>query len=253
MFWFCLASAFAQLETKEVAVVNYQLVGVERERSLAWGAALLKAVTALPRTAQPFESTLAFERSAMMCGEDVPCLATVGAQAQVRYLLAFGLVKVGSEELVSVRLVDVDKVNLVKTFSARQPLKETETQAGRAVKVLFEGVAVSRPILIERQSPVTVSSALSPRLVPRARPLAWTLAGVGTVAVVSAVVFGVLANQNHWALSQTPALARPAADARQRQLNLGVDVSVLVAILTGGSAAIVFALPPQQLKAEAPP
>jgi hypothetical protein len=252
MFMLCVASAFSQLETKEVAVVNYQ-VGVERERGKTWAAALLEGVVALSRKVQPLESTQPFERSAMMCGEDVPCLATVGAQAQVRYLLAFGLVKVGADELASVRLVDVDKVNLIKTFTARQSLKESATQARQAVQVLFEGVPIRNPMPIDRPSGPVASSASLTSTVPRLRPLAWTLTGVGAIAVASAVVFGVLASQNYAALPRTAALARPDADARQRQLNLGVDVSLLVAALSGVTAAVVFALPPQPPKAEARP
>src|SRR5687768_12960621 len=91
----------------DVAVLPYQTLRIPapfveatvetlRERALARGLKLLS---------RDEERKLA--RSAVMCGEDEPCLALLGQKAQAKWVLGLGLAKAGKTLLVTAQRVNV--------------------------------------------------------------------------------------------------------------------------------------------------
>ncbi len=255
--------SLSQVRAADVLVVSYQSVGLPVERTRQWEETLIAAVVDRKFSCVPYRAALALERSATMCGEDLACLSTLGLRAEARWVLAFGLAKVGSDQLVSVRLLEVQSARLVNSWSDRQPLLEQKTLAAEAVASVFEGVAVSP--LVSLQSPSvrgSEASATAPEASVRLadnvmsrpiRPAVWTLGIVSVVSFAAAIVFGILANSNFASLKNVAAPDRLAADSRQRVLNVGVDLSLAIGLVTGATAAVVWATTPVSSSAAGTP
>src|SRR5450432_4169907 len=90
-----------------VLVTSYQSLGVDSSSlpKLAEGFRLGAARPGLE--AMSAEASDETGRAATMCGEDAACLATVGQRSGARFVLAYGIGKVGSALLVSAIFIDV--------------------------------------------------------------------------------------------------------------------------------------------------
>ena len=95
LFAFLLSSTVTLAAQPRVAVVPYQGIGAEPGVVERLSAALRTEVANRKWTVVSADETERKERAAAMCGEDVECLGTLGQRLDARFVLAFGVGRVG--------------------------------------------------------------------------------------------------------------------------------------------------------------
>lgn len=228
---------------QRVAVVPYQGAGAEPDFTARFAEALRQALATKQWPVVDAAETERRQRAAAMCGEDAECLSTLGQRLDARWVLGFGVGRVGSGVMVSAVLVD--GAVAVKQQATEEQLAalpaDPSALAGRFVDALVRGL--TPPSLL---TPTTPPVEETPPLVetgPPPRPLRpWaigTAAGAGALAITGAVLT-VVAQQHYAGLPAVPPNERAAADAQQRGLNLAADVVMGTAIAAGVTAVVLF-------------
>ncbi len=221
---------------QRVAVVPYQGVGAEPgvvERlatSLRGDVASRKWLVVSP------EETGKRTRAAMMCGEDVECLGTIGQRLDARYVLAFGVGRVGQGLMISALLIDARSSKRLTEFSERLPAipGDAATLATRVGDTLFAGLTV--PVKLIPKEVVPQPVVITPVVMPehKLRPVAiGTAIGAGVLGVGGGVLT-VMASENY------RALPGPGEDGTQRGLNTAADVTMITAGVAAAVAVVLF-------------
>lgn len=247
------APALAAEAQNRVAVVPYSGAGRDPEFVSSLATALRSTLAERTWPVADAAETERHVRAATMCGEDVECLSTIGQRIDARWVLAFGVGRVGGNLMVSALLVDasVGLKHMVFTETLAAPPPDFAALARRSCDVLLVGVTppsklappdVPKP----DQPPLIVAPATPPHPL---RPWAiGTAIGAGGLAIAGGT-FTVLAQQGFSRLPDVALAQRPAADASQRTLNLTADILVGAAIAAGATALVLFILDGR----EAPP
>src|SRR4051794_30736534 len=95
------ATALSATQAAPVLVTSYQSLGVDQSIAVKLGEGFRAGIARPPLTALGVDKSDETGRAAVMCGEDAACLATVGQRSGARFVLAYGVGKVGSSLLVS--------------------------------------------------------------------------------------------------------------------------------------------------------
>lgn len=244
----------AAAEPKPIALVTaYQSLGTEP--AMVTGLTDKLRTVAAEKGLALVDATEAtkLQRAAVMCGEDVQCLATLGARGKAKWVVGFGIARVGSNWLFSALLIDVDKGTRAAMFSRSTPAKELDEAAlvQAATAELFRGVELvpaPQVVLVPAPKPEVVKPV--PAWVPevqqppahRLRPAAVTTTVLTGALVIATVIVSVLAQSHHQTLAATPIDSRAAADRQQRTLNLGADVLIGVSAAAGVTSVILWAV-----------
>lgn len=220
---------------QRVLVVSFQSLGVEPSVMERVGDGLRAQSTAATWQALDGAETQRVLRAATMCGEDLECLATLGQRADARWVLAWGFGKIGSSYLFTALLVETPTSAKLATFSEKLPSipDDASPLAQRAVAALFKDV--KRPVVVEPPPPPPV---------PERRFVTATLvsASVAGAATIATTILGVMAATHFPRLATALSVDRPALDRTQRLYNVGADVSLGVAIVSGVTALVLFLL-----------
>jgi TolB-like protein len=238
-----LSSTVSFASAPRLAVVPYQGLGAEPGVVERLAAALRAEVAGRKWDVVSADESERRERAAVMCGEDVECLGTVGQRLDARFVLAFGVGRVGQGVMVSALLVDTEASKKLAEFSER--LTAIPADAGplalRAVDVLLAGR--SPPVKLvpaEVPPPVVLVEPVPPK--HTLRPWAvGTAIGAGALAVGGGVLTGVAAG-NFRALPEVAPQQRMNADAAQRGLNAAADVTVITAGVAAATAIVLFVI-----------
>jgi hypothetical protein len=244
----------------DVLVVSYQSLGVDPQVATRYGETLRHELRGAQWTVLDSVETQRVQRAASMCGEDPDCLATIGQRSETRWVVAFGLGKLGGGFLVTTLLVDVTtshKLAVLTERSASLP-DDWTAQCAKTVATLFRDV--QRPantVALDRAEPAALQqkalqqNTTAPRRLVGPTIAATSLASAGTI---STIVFGLLAASHFPRLSTAPAQERPGLDQTQRLYNGGADISLAIAVASGAAALILFLLgaPSEPSKNEAP-
>lgn len=179
-------------------------------------------------------------KAAEMCGEDAPCLATLGQRAGAQWVVAFSVGKVKKGVVASTMLVEVSTAQQRSRASETvDNLPEDFTNLARAlVDPLFRDVPGQVSLLPgpPPEPPPMVAASTG-------RPVRGAGVGLlvgGGAAGVAGVVLSIVAGIQHGALSGVEADRRPAADAAQRRLNLAADITVGVAIAAAATGVVLL-------------
>ncbi len=238
-----LAAAAAHAAEPQVAVVPFQGLGVEPALVDRLADALRARLEKRRWTVLGAEATRTRQRAAAMCGEDVECLATLGQRLEAKYVVAFGLGRVGDGAMLSALVVDVARAKKLAEHTERLPSlpEDAEPVALRTISTLFEGL--SPPVTLVPDVPPP-----PPPLVleaPPPRPLRPWAVGAAVGAGVLAVAGGtltVLAQQHYSGLPDVAPARRAQADSTQRTLNAAADATVITAGVAAAAALTLFLL-----------
>ncbi len=235
---------------KRVVVVPYQAVGTEPK-------AALQLATELSVSLQRRELTVLSEersaRAAGLCGEDAVCLSPLGARAQARWVLGFGLGRIGDALLVSAVWVDAAAARQRASASRRVPVSGLvwSRVAEELVAELTRDVTFEPPPPPPVVAPAPVASAPPAVVLPTPapppartdlRPFAWVGVGASAALLISGGVLGLQAKSNFEELGRLPTLERDATARRQYQLNAAADGCVIGAVVAAGAATVLFLL-----------
>lgn len=229
LMWAALAA-----NSPKVLVLPYQSLDVSEAEVARLGEGLRAALKG--HAWEPIEEAASqkLHKAAEMCGEDGPCLATLGQRAGAQWVVAFSVGRVQKGVVASTMLVEVS--------SAQQRSRASETV--EALPEDFTNLARALVDPLFRDVPGQV------RLVPAAGvvaapPSKLTPAGVGLligggVLGAGGLALSVAAGFNFAGLQTTSPLARPGADATQRGLNVAADVTVGVAIAALATGVVLL-------------
>lgn len=239
----CAALPAVASETpNRVLVVPYQGLGIEANALPRLGDALGSEVSARKwGLADPADAAKQ-QRAAVMCGEDVECLATLGQRAGARWVLGFGIARIGASVAVSALLVDAPAGHKHQAFLEKLPaLPDDLSPLGRRiVESLFKDVPTA-PALVPEPPPVSPPVVVVPvEPAHPLRPYAITATVVTGGAGITGGVLGVLAMQNYAKLPDVPVDQRGAANAQQRTLNTGADLAVGLAVVAAATATVLW-------------
>ncbi len=230
----------AALEPK-VAVVAYQGVGADPGVVEKLAAALRTEVAARKWDVVSQDETDRRERAAAMCGEDAECLSTVGQRLQARYVVAFGVARVGQGLMVSALFIDAQDSKKLGEFSERlaEMPSDAGPLAGRAIDVLFQGRTPPVKLLpMEEKKPQVV-------IVPAPnqhslRPVATGVAIGAGGALVAGGVLSTVAAYKFSTLPTVPVDQRMSANDAQRGINAAADVTMITAGVAAAVAVVLF-------------
>ena len=240
-------------DPNDVLFVSYQGAGRSPElaqRLLASMSQRLPARGFTPRAPSESEKQ---ERAAAMCGEDAECLATLGRRLDADWVVGLGLGAIGKQTLINVLLVNVETGRVEQRFSRQLATAalDANTVGADAIQALFAGLA-PRVKLTPPPAPVEVTPVEPPPAVVTpvvnaqpAAPRPVRSAAIGTtvaagVLAAAGIGLSVGAAAHYGTLAGTAPQQRPDADALQRGLNVGADVSVGLATAAAVTAIILF-------------
>lgn len=229
------ALAFVSLAAEPVLVAPYQSLGVEPATVSAITEGFRQAVESPKLTALPATESEKVSRSATMCGEDGACLATVGTRSNARWVVAFGVGKVGASLLLTALFIDVKDGKEVTRSSRRVPegmadwVLVTRSLAEEVVKPPAEPVVV--------QVPIEVVKPVKPHTF---RPWTFVSLGIAAAFAVTATVLGLVAAGNYQRLQMQP--NDDVIRGNQRPLNGSADGCLVVSVLTGAVSILFFIL-----------
>jgi hypothetical protein len=244
---------------ERVLVVTYQNLGLEAKQVDELTSAAASAASA--RLAPvPVEEARVLRRAATMCGEDAPCLATVATQAKAIFALGLGFGKIGKGILVTAVLIDAQGHKLAGG-SRKLGADESALDAVRAlVAELLQSVPAPRPEpepvpappvsppLVEdvprelklAPGPTALKTSTAAADAHRLRPLAIGATVATGALAIAALVVGLLADSSFSSLPTTAPADRPAADKKQRQLNVAGDACAGAAGALGVTALVLW-------------
>jgi TolB-like protein len=231
-------SMAAPLEPK-VAVVAYQGVGADPGVVEKLAAALRTELAARKWDVVSQDDTDRRERAAAMCGEDAECLSTVGQRLGARYVVAFGVARVGQGLMVSALFIDAQDSKKLGEFSERlaEMPSDAGPLAGRAVDVLLQGRTPPVKLLpVEEKKPEVV-------IVPNQHSLRPVATGVAIGAGGALIAGGVLSTVAAYKFSTLPTVPvdqRNAANDAQRGINAAADVTMITAGVAAVVAVVLF-------------
>jgi hypothetical protein len=234
-------------EDSDVAVVPFQGLGAEPALVDRVADSLRAQVAKRHFLVMGADQTKSRQRAAAMCGEDVECLATLGQRLQARYIVAFGLGRVGDGAMFTSLVIDVAQSKKVAEYTERLSgfPDDPSDIALRAASTLFVDITPG-PKLVPKEPSNTVLVASEP--VYKLRPLAWGFTIGAGVAVIAGVVLTILAQQSFSALPNVKPADRLTADNNQRTLNLSADITMSVGVAAGITALGLFLFDsPQQV------
>lgn len=224
-----------------VAVVPYQGVGAEPGVVDRLAASLRTEVASRKWTVVSADETDRRERAAAMCGEDVECLATLGQRLDARWVLAFGVGRVGQGFMVSALLIDTKASKRLAEFSERLPAMPADAGplSTLAVETLFAGRTPPVKLVPTEVLPPPVVVA-PPVPAHKLRPVAiGTAIGAGALGLGGGALT-IVASEHFRALPDAEPGRRPVADAEQRGLNTAADATMIGAGVVAAVAVVLF-------------
>lgn len=243
---FSLSSpSWAEDVAQRVAVVPYQGAGAEPDFTARFAEALRGALIARDWPVVDAAETERRQRAAAMCGEDAECLSTLGQRLDARWVLGFGVGRVGSGVMASAVLVDGTVAVKLESTSEQLPSLPADPTAlaARFVDALVKGLRP--PSKLNPPAPEVVENPPLVVTQPPPRPLRpWaigTAIGAGALAITGGIL-AIVARQHYAGLSSVPPDQRAAADARQSALNASADAVMGTAIAAGVAAVVLFIL-----------
>jgi hypothetical protein len=223
--------------SEPVLVASYQSLSVDAPTVAAIAEGFRGAAAKAPLAPMPAAASDKVSRSAAMCGEDAACLATIGQREQARWVLAFGVGKVGSSLLLTAIFVDVSAGKEVMRGSRRVP--EGASDWALVTSSLADEV-VRRPVdPVVVQVPFEVVKPVKPH---NFRPWAFVTLGVTVAFGVASTVIGLYAAGNFQLLKMANASNYTQLVQTQRGLNGSADSCLIVAALSGLVSITMFIL-----------
>jgi hypothetical protein len=243
-----IASAVvASAERGPLLVVRYQAEGVSATEASEAQRALEEAFRGHGIAIATDEHA---SKASEMCGEEPACLASLGARAHARWVLAYGIGQVGHRVLTSLVLVDVAEAVIRGRDSKeidREGLAWTR-EATSLAEQLDADIPVPPPPLPAPNLTPQVLSPLPPLQVEkppqdsRLRTYAWISGGTAGALLAGSGVVGLLALSNYQTIESTAYTARPPLDSQQRTLNVTGDGLLIGGVVVAGVAATLFYL-----------
>jgi hypothetical protein len=215
-------------------VAPYQSLGVDSGTVSAISEALRLASDRTRFAALPLAESERVGRSAVMCGEDGPCLATVGQRSNARWVLAFGVGRVGTSLLLTAIFVDVAAGKELMRGSRR--ISEGTPDWISVAKSLVDEVVKppAEPLVV--QVPIEV---VKPQKTHKFRPGAFTSLGITIALGLITTGLGLTAWGNYAKLTMSNGATYPGLAATQRGLNASADI-FLIGTAAAGAAALLF-------------
>jgi hypothetical protein len=235
------ATALSASQAAPVLITSYQSLGVDPVTASKVGDGFRLGTNRPGLVAMAAEESDKTGRAAVMCGEDSACLATVGQRSGAKYVLAYGIGKVGSSLLVSALFIDVTGGREITRASKR--VLDTAPDWGLVTRELSDLVVKppAEPLVVQVPVPVPV-----PQKSHKWRTPALISLGIAVAFGLGSTTFGLLALGNYGTL-QTAAAAGDAgkystAVANQKGLNGGADALWIVGIAAVAVAVVFFIL-----------
>ncbi|MBK7862785.1 MAG: hypothetical protein IPJ65_30085 [Archangiaceae bacterium] len=218
---------------ESLLVAPYQALGVDAATVTALTEAFRLAPDATRFAALPAAESEKVTRSAMMCGEDGACLATIGQRSNARWVLAFGIGKVGSALLVTAVFVDVTAGKELMRGSRRVPeggadwISTARSLADEVVRPPVEPLVVQVPVEV-----------VKPQKTHKWRP--WAFAGgtatvvfTGLTTLLSLIAWGNYNALTKAASSGTTSAMVPSLATAQRGYNAWADTALSLTLVSG--------------------
>ncbi len=216
-----------------VLVTSYQSLGVDSSTMPKLAEGFRAGATKPPLEAMGAEASDEAGRAATMCGEDAACLSTVGQRTGARYVLAYGVGKVGSALLVSAIFIDVSTGKEIARASQR--VAEASPDWAAVTRELSE-LVVKPPA----EATVVEVPVYSPERPHRLRTAGFVLVGLTVACGIVSTGFGLAALGNYSKLKAETNYAQYATDATaQRTLN-GFGDGFLIAGVLGAAVSVVL-------------
>jgi hypothetical protein len=231
-------------ERGPLLIVRYQAEGVSPTEAAEAQHAIEEAFRARSVSLATDERA---SRASEMCGEEPACLASLGARAHARWVLAYGIGQVGHRVLTSLVLVDVAEAVIRGRDSKeldRDGLGWTHEATALAERLDpdITAPAPSPPVNLAPQI-----LPLPPRLDlqkpagnPQLRTYAWVSGGTAAALLAGSGVVGLLALSNYQTIENTDYASRPPLNSQQRTLNATGDALLIAGVVAAGVAATLF-------------
>jgi hypothetical protein len=232
------ALALSASQAEQVLVTGYQSLGVDAVVSVKLGEGFRAGTTRPPLVALGAEKSDESGRAAVMCGEDAACLATVGQRSGARYVLAYGVGKVGSSLLVSALFIDVTAGKEVSRASKR--VLDTNADWTAVTKELSDLVVKPPAAPLVVQVPVPIEVPQKPR---RFRTPAIAVLSVALALGVITTGIGLGAMGHYGQLQTAGTVAdRVRLSNEQRTFNFFGDGFLTLSLVTGAVGLVLFIL-----------
>jgi TolB-like protein len=232
----------APLEPK-VAVVPYQGVGADPGVVEKLAAALRTEVAARKWDVVSQDETDRRERAAAMCGEDAECLSTVGQRLEARYVVAFGVARVGAGLMINALFIDAQDSKKLSEFSERltEMPSDAAPLAARAIETLLQGRTPPVKLIpaVEEKKPQVVIVPATPQRA-NLRPVAMGVAIGAGGALVAGGVLSTIAAYKFSTLPTVPVDQRMSANDAQRGINAAADATMITAGVAAVVAVVLF-------------
>jgi hypothetical protein len=232
------ATALSASQAEPLLVIGYQSLGVDAAIEQKLGTGFRAGSDKPPFTVLGADKSDASARAAVMCGEDAACLATVGQRSGAKYVLAYGVGKVGTSLLVSALFIDVAVGKEIARASKRvldangDWIGVTKELADLVVKPPAEPLVVQVPVPIE-----------VPQKQHRFRTPAFAVLGVAIGLAVGTTAIGLGAMNNFGKLEAANTVAdRQKLAGEQRGWNAAGDTFLVVSILTAAVGVFLLVL-----------
>jgi hypothetical protein len=238
----------AATERGPLLVVRYQAEGVSATEAAEAQRAIEEAFRARGVSLATDERA---SKASEMCGEEPACLASLGARAHARWVLAYGIGQVGHRVLTSGVLVDVAEAVIRGRDSKeldREGLGWTHEATTLAERLDPDITApVSPPAPPPNLTPQTVPpppplEIQKPAGNPQLRTYAWVSGGTAAALLAGSGVVGLLALSNYQTIESTDYPSRPPLNSQQRTLNATGDALLIGGVVVAGVAATLFYL-----------
>jgi hypothetical protein len=234
-------------ERGPLLVVRYQAEGVSATEAAEAQRAIEEAFRARGIGLAKDEHA---SKASEMCGEEPACLASLGARAHARWVLAYGIGQVGHRVLTSLVLVDVAEA-IIRGRDSRE-LDREGLGWTREATALAERLDVDIPVppvpppppnltpqTLPPPPPVQVEK---PAGDPRLRTYAWVSGGTASALLAGSGIVGLLARSNYQTLEGTEYSARPPLISQQHVLNSTGDAMLIGSVVVAGVSATLFYL-----------
>jgi hypothetical protein len=231
------AVALSATQTDPVLVIGYQSLGVDEATAAKLGDGFRLDANKGSLVAMGADESNKSGRAAVMCGEDAACLANLGKQSAAKYVLAYGVGKVGNSLLVSALFIDVTSGKEITRASKRvlDPNPDwslvTRELSDLVVKPPAEPLVVQVPVPVEVQRP------------HKLRTGGFISLGIGLAFGIVTTVAGLFAYSNWKALTTATSIdSRRTLATQQYGVNTLADVCLTVGVVAAGLGLLFILL-----------
>jgi hypothetical protein len=233
------AVALSATQTDPVLVVGYQSLGVDEATAAKLGDGFRVGANKGALAAMSAEESNKSGRAAVMCGEDAACLATIGKQSAAKYVLAYGVGKVGNSLLVSALFIDVTSGKEITRASKRvlDPSPDWSLVTRELSDLVVKPPA--EPLVVQVPVPVPVEVQRPHKL----RTGGFISLGIAFAFGIVTTAVGLAAWSNFNSLKAATSIdARKSLAAQQTIVNFWGDACLTVSVLAAGLGLLFLIL-----------